>query len=667
MSEEKILGIDLGTTNTAVSVIEGGDVSTILNAEGNRTTSSVVARTKNGDVLVGDHAKNQAVTNPENTVQSIKRHMGEDDYQVQLGDRIYTPEEISAIILRKVKADAEQYLGEEISKAVITVPAYFKDKQRQATKDAGEIADLEVERILNEPTAAALAYDSHTISDETIMVYDLGGGTFDVTIMEVSNNVHDVIASRGNSNLGGDDWDKVIVDWILDKFEAKSGINLREEGDAEAIQRIRNAAETAKNELSSLEETLISIPFIYSDEHNQTYDIEEKLTRTEFESLSSHLVKKTRKPVKRALNDAGVAFQDIDRVLLVGGATRMPMIKESLGRGERNVNPDEAVARGAAIQGGILSGDIDDTVLLDVTPHSLGIEVDGGRFRPLITRNTKIPAAQSDTFTTARDNQTSVDIRVYQGESTRAEENTLLDEFVLTGIPLADAGVPKIRVNFEVDEDGIVNVTAEDMDSGQREEITIEGGAGLSDSEIDDAKDKAKDAEAHRTDEMPTAAPEMDTNKELGTLVVKAEIFHEMHQEKLPPAVLTELSNQIQIAEDVNNRNVDETEEEEAAKSLQVAIEKAKEVIESGVSEEIEHDPAESSSGEETATNGAEVFFENTEADFSEQEQSEGGEQAQEVEESPDSFENSVDEVLNIDDEDDDDEDDAGNLPIETE
>ena len=538
----KIIGIDLGTTNSCVSVMEGGEATVIPNAEGHRTTPSVVAFSKTGERMVGQVAKRQAVTNPDRTISSIKREMGS-DYKVTIDGKKYTPQEISAMILQKLKADAEAYLGEPVTEAVITVPAYFTDAQRQATKDAGKIAGLDVKRIINEPTAAALAYGLDKETDQKIMVYDLGGGTFDVSVLEIGDGVIEVLATAGNNRLGGDDFDQCITNYLVEEFKKSDGIDLS--GDRVAMQRLKEAAEKAKIELSGVTSTNINLPYITADATGPKH-LDVTLTRAKFNELTAHLVEKTAGPVRQAMSDAGITASDLTKVLLVGGSSRVPavqeMVKKLTGReGFKGINPDECVADGAAIQGGVLGGDVSGVVLLDVTPLSLGIETLGGVFTKLIERNTTIPTKKSQVFSTAADNQTSVEVNVLQGEREMAAYNKSLGRFQLDGIAPARRGVPQIEVTFDIDANGIVNVSAKDLGTGKEQHITITSSTNMSKEDVEKAVHEAEQYAA----EDAKRKEEIDTRNQGDQMVYQTERTLEELGDKVDAAEKAEVESKL--------------------------------------------------------------------------------------------------------------------------
>ncbi|MDY3026843.1 MAG: molecular chaperone DnaK [Candidatus Faecivicinus sp.] len=563
----KIIGIDLGTTNSCVAVMEGGEPVVIPNAEGNRTTPSVVAFSKTGERLVGQVAKRQAVTNPERTIVSIKRHMGS-DYKINIDGETYTPPMISAMILQKLKADAESYLGETVSEAVITVPAYFSDSQRQATKDAGRIAGLDVKRIINEPTAAALAYGLDKGDSHKILVYDLGGGTFDVSLMEVGDGIFEVLATGGDTHLGGDDFDQRLIDYIADEFKRENSIDLRQ--DRMALQRLKEAAEKAKIELSGLMSVNVNLPFITADATGPKH-LDVNITRAKFNELTADLVEKTIGPMNQAFRDAGVTAKDIDKVILVGGSTRIPAVQEAVQRvtGKepyKGINPDECVAVGAAIQGGVLGGDVKDIVLLDVTPLSLGIETLGGVFTRLIDRNTTIPVKKTQVFSTASDGQTSVDVHVLQGEREMAAYNKTLGRFQLTGIAPAPRGVPQIEVTFDIDANGIVHVSAKDLGTGKEQSIAITASSNMSEEEIKKAVDEAEKYAA----EDKKHKEEIEVVNQADSLIYQTEKTMKDMGDKLDPADKAKLESELESFKKVRESN-DATQIKSAMESFSQA------------------------------------------------------------------------------------------------
>ncbi|MGM0686563.1 MAG: molecular chaperone DnaK [Promethearchaeati archaeon] len=563
-----VVGIDLGTTNSGIAYMEGGKPQIIPNAEGKRLTPSVVGITEKGEIIVGELAKRQAISMPDRTVRSIKRHMGE-DYTVEIDDKQYTPQEISAMILRKLKNDAKEYLDEEIEKAVITVPAYFNDSQRQATKDAGRIAGLDVLRIVNEPTASTLAYGLGKKEEMKVLVYDLGGGTFDVSILDVAEDVYEVMSTSGDTKLGGDDWDQRVMDWIVDEFKKEHGIDLSE--DLTAMQRIKEAAEQAKIELSTVKETNINLPYITADESGPKH-IDLDLTRAKLEQMTEDLVQKTMGPLRRALSDAKLEPEEVDKILLVGGATRMPMIQESVRgifgkEGEKSINPDEVVALGAAVQAGVLSGETKDILLLDVTPLTLAVETLGGKATPLIPRNTTIPTKKSKVFTTAADGQTAVDIHVVQGERPLAKDNMSLGKFQLVGIPPAPRGTPQIEVTFDIDANGIVNVKAEDKATGNEQSITIKATTNLSEDEIEDM---VEEAEKYAEEDKKREAI-IDAKNTANQMIYQGEKLLKDFEDKVPDDLKENLKKE--------SESLKKAIEEEDLEKMKSGTESVKEII----------------------------------------------------------------------------------------
>ena len=565
----KTIGIDLGTTNSVVAVMEGGKPTVIANAEGSRTTPSIVGFSKTGEKLVGQLAKRQAILNPDKTIASIKRHMGE-DYKVNIDGKDYTPQEISAMILRKLADDASSYLGEKVTSAVITVPAYFNDAQRQATKDAGKIAGLDVLRIVNEPTAAALAYGLEKDKSEKVLVFDLGGGTFDVSILEIGDGVHEVLSTSGDTHLGGDDFDQKVMDWICDEFQKQEGIDLR--NDKQAMQRVKEAAEKAKCELSSVMETNINLPFITADANGPKH-LELSLTRVKFEDLSRDLLNRCKTPVERALSDAGITKNDINEVVLVGGSTRIPavqqLVKEYTGKEpNQSVNPDEVVAVGAAVQAGVLAGEVKDIVLLDVTPLTLGIETLGGVMTPLVPRNTTIPVSKSQVFSTAENNQTAVDINVLQGERPMASDNKSLGMFKLDGIAPAMRGIPQIEVTFDIDANGIVNVSAKDKATNKEQKITITNSSNLSEQDIEKM---VKEAEANAAEDKKKKE-EAEIKNNANSLIASADKIVKDFEGKIDSSDKSKLDDQKAALQKALDENKSTEELKKLSEELQQTI-----------------------------------------------------------------------------------------------
>ncbi len=591
----KTIGIDLGTTNSVVAVMEGGKPTVIANAEGSRTTPSIVGFSKTGERLVGQLAKRQAILNPDKTVASIKRHMG-DDYKVSIDGKDYTPQEISAMILRKLADDASAYLGEKVTSAVITVPAYFNDAQRQATKDAGKIAGLDVLRIVNEPTAAALAYGLEKDKSEKVLVFDLGGGTFDVSMLEIGDGVHEVLSTSGDTHLGGDDFDQKVMDWMCDEFKKQEGIDLR--NDKQAMQRVKEAAEKAKCELSSVMETNINLPFITADANGPKH-LDLNLTRAKFEDLSRDLLNRCKTPVETALRDAGVSKSDIDEVVLVGGSSRIPavqqLVKEYTGKEpNQSVNPDEVVAVGAAVQAGVLAGEVKDIVLLDVTPLTLGIETLGGVMTPLVPRNTTIPVSKSQVFSTAENNQTAVDIMVYQGERPMAKDNKSLGMFRLDGIAPAMRGIPQIEVTFDIDANGIVNVSAKDKATNKEQKITITNSSNLSEDDIDKM---VKEAEANAADDKKKKE-EAEIKNNASSLIGSAERIVKDFEGKIDSADEAKLNEQ----KDALQKAMDENKPVEELKKLSDELQQTMFAISQKAYEAVQQESAQSANSESASS-----------------------------------------------------------------